>query len=330
MMSVKIGMIGAGGIARSHHLPNLLKLGNVELVAVANRTAQSGYEAAKRFGFRKVYETWHDVVDDPEVDAVFICTPPYLHAKASLYALQKKKHVFCQARMAMDLQQAKQMLDADEKLSLTTMLCPAPHYMTVRPYVLQLIRDGLIGEVRHIAVSHPASTFLNANQPLHWRQRRDLQGINALDVGIMGEVLIRWFGPLAHVQSMGTTWVRCRLPDAEGRTEAELPDSVMVIGRFESGSQLTALFSGAVKGGRSQMAIHGSEGTITCFPTGSIVIVNTGEGDERVEVPEDMQGRWTVEQDFIDAIRHGRKGSPSFRDGVQYMAFTHSVITEIN
>lgn len=323
---VNIGIIGAGGIAISRHLPNLAKLPEVRFVAVANRSVDNAKRVAEQFGFDRVYEDWKSVIDDSDVQAVFICTPPYMHAEMTRYAIAKGKHVFCQARMALDLEDAKTMWEADQQSSLTTMLCPGPNYMSVEAYVLELIADGKIGEIRHVLLTHPSDMFADPEQPLHWRQRKNLQGINVLDVGIMGELLAKWFGPISQVEARAKTWVAQRQPDADGHTQVELPDSCTVIGEFSSGAMLTALFTGAVKGGASRMSIHGTLGTITCFPFEKHILINTGNGDERLEVEVDSEKLWTVEADFIQAIKSGTKGYPSFQEGLAYMGFTQAVM----
>ncbi|ULL14438.1 gfo/Idh/MocA family oxidoreductase [Paenibacillus sp. H1-7] len=324
-MKLHIGVIGAGGIASSRHIPNLLKIDGVELTAVANRRADNARLAAERFGFRKVYDTWQEVVDDAEVNAVFICTPPILHKEISAYCIAKGKHVFSQARMAMDLTEALDMLRLDESTPLTTMLCPAPNYMKVEPYVLELLGEGVIGDIRHVYLTHPSSQYVDPSKPLHWRQRADLQGINTLDVGITGEVLNKWFGPLASLSAEGQTWVSDRPQDADGKSLVELPDSVTVIGRFEKGPILTALFTGAVEGGTHSMVIYGSQGTLTCYPEKAHILLSRNGEEQRIAIPDDKLKPWTVEADFIRAIRQGTKGAPSFRDGALYMAFTQAI-----
>lgn len=322
---IRIGMIGAGAIARQRHLPGLKEIPGVKLEAVANRTMASTEQAAKEYGFAKTYEHWQQVADDPDVDAVFICTQPYTHADMTLYALAQGKHVFCQARMAMDLEDALRMKAADDETDLTTMLCPPPQYMSVEPTVLQLLQSGAIGEVRHIDLSHSTNMFLDPATELHWRQRADLQGINILDVGIMAEVLQKWFGPVASLSALGQTWTPTRPADADGKTAVELPDSITFIGELNSGASLTCLFSGAVKGGEPHMIIYGSEGTLTCSAQDPIVRLNTGRGEQDIAIEPENTGRWTVERDFIEAVRTGRKGDPSFAAGVQYMAVSQAV-----
>lgn len=325
-----IGFIGAGGIAETRHIPNLQKIEGVRLTAVANNSLESGMAAMEKFGFAKVYAHWKEVVDDPDVEAVFICTPPYMHREISCYALSRGKHVFCQARMAMNLADARAMLEADQQTSLTTMLCPPPHYMSVEPYIMKFLADGRLGEIRHILLESANSAVLDPSKPLHWRQRQDLQGINLLEVGIMGEVLNKWFGPIANVSSLARKWVTERPADRNGKTHVDAPDAVTVIGEFHNGATLTALFTGAVNSDRSAMTIYGSKGTLICDAHKPSLLFISGGEERHIEVPSELVGIWNAEADFLQAIQEGRKGSPSFVDGVRYMAFTQAVTDSLH
>lgn len=76
------------------------------------------------------------------------------------------------------------------------------------------------------------------------------------------------------------------------------------------------------------MLINGSKGSITASAFEPRFTVSLPEGEEQVEIP-DGEGEWTVEHDFVQAVRSGRKGSPSFSDGVRYVAFTQAVYDSI-
>ena len=123
---IGIGFIGAGVIVRRRHAPGLRKIDGVEFVAVANRSRESGERAAAELGIGKVYEDWRELIADPAVDAVFVCTWPYKHSEYSLAALKAGKHVFCQARLAMDAADGWAMVEAAADSGLTTMVCPPP------------------------------------------------------------------------------------------------------------------------------------------------------------------------------------------------------------
>ena len=100
--TIRVGFIGAGNNTRLHHIPKLKAQPGVELVAVANRTKESGERVAREFGIGRVHGDWREIVQAKDVDAVCIGTWPYTHCEMTLAALAAGKHVLCEARMAMN------------------------------------------------------------------------------------------------------------------------------------------------------------------------------------------------------------------------------------
>jgi len=98
---IRVGFIGAGANSRKFHVPNLKAQPGVELVAVANRSKESGERVAKEFGIARVHADWREIIQAKDIDAVCIGTWPYTHCEMTLAALDAGKHVLCEARMAM-------------------------------------------------------------------------------------------------------------------------------------------------------------------------------------------------------------------------------------
>src|SRR5687768_14870837 len=170
---IGIGFIGAGGIAKQRHLPGLKKVPGVELVAVANRRRETAEEVAREWGIGAVLDDWRQVLERKDVDAVFIAAPPYLHRDATLAALQAGKHVFCQARMARNYAEAKEMYDAAQATRLRTMLCPPPHAMAADYLMKRLIKEeNYLGEPLDLFVYQYQNAYADPSAPLHWRQDR--------------------------------------------------------------------------------------------------------------------------------------------------------------
>jgi len=190
---LRVGFIGAGANTRKMHIPGFHKLANVELEVVANRSLASAEKVAKRDGIKRVAETWQEVVVDPAVDAVCIGTWPYLHAEASIAALENGKHVLCEARMACDLEEAKRMMAAAEAHpELVAQLVPAPFSLDVDATIRTTIRRGEIGDLLEVRVVHTGAQSACPDAPMTWRQDRALSGKNILSMGIMHETVQRW------------------------------------------------------------------------------------------------------------------------------------------
>src|SRR3989442_14453968 len=125
---LRIGIVGAGNIVGQRHMPALKKRPDVEVVAVSNSTYESGEQFVNEFcPSATPMRNWADLLALPDLDIIWIGTPPYMHSAVTISALEAGKHVFCQARMAMDLAEAQEMLAASKRYpELVTMLCPPP------------------------------------------------------------------------------------------------------------------------------------------------------------------------------------------------------------
>src|SRR5262245_6324691 len=145
---IRVGLIGAGGNTKAFHIPGLKKQEGVEIVAVANRTRESSQRVADEFSIPKVHEHWQALLEDPGVDAVCIGTWPYMHAPLTIASLEAGKHVLCEARMAMDHDEARTMLAASLRHpGLTAQIVPAPHTLAFDRTIVEMIAGGVLGEM---------------------------------------------------------------------------------------------------------------------------------------------------------------------------------------
>ncbi|HUX87904.1 MAG TPA: Gfo/Idh/MocA family oxidoreductase [Chloroflexota bacterium] len=327
--TIRIGFIGAGGIARQRHLPGLQKVAGVELVAVANQRLSSAEKVAKEYGFTRSTDDWEEVVDADDIDAVFIAAPPYLHRDATLAALETGKHVFCQARMARDYSEAWEMYEAARRTNLVTMVCPPPHALKGDYFVKKLLSDGYLGQLREVHVHSLQDAYVNPETPLHWRQDAFISGYNTLFLGMLVEVLHRWAGYFGQVTALKATHTPRRKKEGSVQEVAVgVADSLGIVGHMNNGAMAVFHFSGAVHfPGESRIELYGSKGTLIYYVSSNrILAAQAGEKELKpVEIPSDLIREWTAEADFISAIRTGAPVSPDFEEGLRYMEFTEAV-----
>jgi predicted dehydrogenase len=340
---IRVGFIGAGGIVRQRHVPGLRAVPGVELAGVVNSTAESSARAAQEFGISRTYESPEALIGADEIDVVWIGTQPYLHSKLSIAALEAGKHVFCQARMAMDYADARKMYDVWKASGLTANICAPPHYMRGDRVVRRMLGEGYVGKPYNVNVRSYSTQFFDPQQPLHWRQIAPISGVNTLDVGMQIEVVHRWLGFLSEVTARAATVVPERpaatVNQGSGSTRVERPDTVTVAGTMANGALFSGLWSGVARFGDGPNAIEvfGSDGTIrylsgTDAPgSGRILAARLRDAElSPVEVPPDEARAWTAEADFIAAVREGRTDpEPSFWDGLKYMEFTDAVFKSV-
>jgi predicted dehydrogenase len=321
----RIGFIGAGAIARQRHLPALRCMEGVVLAVVCNQHPDSAAKVAADFGIREVAPQWQEVVARRDIDVVWIGTAPYLHGPITIAALQEGKDVFCQARMAMDLAEARAMLAAAESRPQrpVTMICPAPHAMKHGLYFEKLLHEHAVGRLYHFELRALTSQWANPLAPAHWRQKREMSGNNVLSVGIYGEVLGHFFGNPLSVCAQGQVFIENR-----NNYAVTIPDCVHAIGRWPENITGSLQWSGVARhGGNETLEVYGSEGKLLYnFDTDEILL---GRPDDRnpvaLAVPTEFVREWTVERDFIRAVRERTRPEPSFETGVQYMTFLEAI-----
>ena len=171
---IRVGLIGAGANTRLRHIPGLREQEGVEIVAVANRSRASGAAIASEYEIPTVYDNWLELMESDEIDAICIGTWPYMHRTLVLAALENDKHVLTEARMAMDAQEAHEMLDASRQFPhLVTQIVPAPQTLQVDQTVQDLIAGGHLGQPLAVSLrvcdyhgrADRSDTFMNTDGP---------------------------------------------------------------------------------------------------------------------------------------------------------------------
>jgi predicted dehydrogenase len=256
---LRIGIIGAGSIVRQRHLPGLQALPQVEVVAVCNSREETARQVAREFHIPDVMDEWAEMIERPDLDIIWIGTPPVLHAPITISALESGKHVFCQARMAMDLAEAREMLaTAQARPQQVTMLCPPPHGMRGDLFFQKLLHDGYVGELWHFRLNALSGQFSDPLAPAHWRQRTELSGHNILTVGIYAEVIERWLGSPRRLHAQMKVSVPKRV-----NYVVHVPDLVQVIGQWPNGLAGSLEWSGVAQFAPEEtLAIYGRDGTL--------------------------------------------------------------------
>ena len=317
---VRIGIVGAGGIVKSRHLPALKAMPEVDIVAVCNSTLESAQRFCNEFlPEAQPMEHWPQLVSRDDIDAVWIGTTPQLHSEITCYALRAGKHVFCQARMAMNLAQSQVMWEASmSNPELVAMLCPPPFGMKGDATMKRLLAEGAIGKP-HQAVLHSLNgAWLDPEAPAHWRQRFEISGLQVLSFGIYVEVIQRWLGDIVAIQADGAVVI----PERQGY-EVEIPDYLNVLCTFRSGAKANMTFSGvATHAPQDGIEIYGTEGTLTYnFVTDEIRLGKRNAEMQTIPIPADEAKEWTVERDFIKAVLDpsAPRPKPDFLEGIKYM-----------
>ena len=328
---IRVGIVGAGNNTRVRHIPGLRAMEGVEIVSVCNRSRDSSEKVAGEFKIPKVHDSWLELVESEDTDAICIGTWPYMHCPVTLAALENNKHVLCEARMAMNAQEAHAMLAASRRRPhLVTQIVPSPTTFKVDPTISGHVSNGYLGDVLAIEVRATDSSFVDTGSPVHWRQDRELSGLNILTLGIWYEAMMRWVGPATRVTAMTKLFAPVPQFENGNLTVRTVPDHVDLLCEMACGAQAHMRFS-SITGlaPASEVRLFGSEGTLRLEGPPSLALYGGRRGDSQlteIPIPPEKQAGWRVEEEFINAIRGKEKVTRTpFEVGVQYMEFTESV-----
>jgi len=332
MKTLKTGIIGAGANTRERHIPGFRAIEGVELEMVCNRTEESSAKAAEELGIPRIGMTWKEVVEDPGIDAVCIGTWPYLHADATIAALENGKHVLCEARMAMNLKEAESMLETSLKHpDQVAQIVPSPFTLKWDQTIARMIRDGDLGPLHEIRVTHTTGAAARGDTPLNWRQNFEYSGINVLSMGIFHEAIQRWIPDDPDwLQAQGFLFHEQRLdPETERPQHVRIPESLTVNGAYPGKCRFLYHFSSVESGlPVMEIRINGEKGALRMdIPGDTMYFAEAGQTSEStVEIPKEEYREWNVEADFVSSICNGDPVElTSFTEGVRYMRFTQRV-----
>jgi len=153
MEKVCWGIIGAGDVCETKSGPPLMKTNNSTIKAVMRRSLDKAEDFAKRHGIEKWYDNADDLLNDPEVNAIYVATPPDSHAEYTLKAAAVGKPVYVEKPMARSPQECIAMIEACEKAKVPLYVA---YYRRTLPNILkvkELIDNGVIGEIRTVDIN---------------------------------------------------------------------------------------------------------------------------------------------------------------------------------
>ncbi len=183
MPSLALGIIGCGRAATALHLPALAKIPQVRAVAVCDTNAAALEDARSKFGIESAYADYRELIADPRVEAVAICTPAPLHADAAVAALEAGKPTFIEKPLALRLEDCDRMLAAAGRGGA---LAAVGHNLRCHRLVeraREVIAEGALGRVQMLRTVWTAGFNLGREMPA-WREKRDLGGGALIELGV--------------------------------------------------------------------------------------------------------------------------------------------------
>ena len=243
------GILSTARIARDKVIPAMLKASNVEVVAIASRQLEAAQNVASALRLDRAHGSYEALLEDPEVDAVYVPLPNHLHVDWSIRALEAGKHVLCEKPLGMDADDAERLAAAGEahpelKLMEGFMYRFHPQWIDMK----RLVDEGAIGQLQQV---HSHFSYFKLD-PANIRNQPEVGGGGLMDIGCYDVSLARYlFGrePLRVVASVDL--------------DPELGVDRLVSALLDFGSGRTATFTCGTQMLRYQRAqAFGSEGRL--------------------------------------------------------------------
>ncbi|HEY9595225.1 MAG TPA: Gfo/Idh/MocA family oxidoreductase [Spirochaetia bacterium] len=270
---VGIGVIGYGFMGKVHSNA-WLKAGysfaepgpRPRLVAMCGRDEPRVRDTARRLGFSGYYTDWRDMMADPSVQIVDVCTPDPEHCAPAIAAAEAGKHVICEKPLAMTVEDAAAMAAAVKKAGVTAMLCHNYRFLPAVRMARDLVTAGALGTIYHLRARYLQEPGHDPTAPLEdcWYATGSKSGV-LLGIGSHVIDMARFLcGEIVTVSGLVKTYNTTRTTRA-GRKETVTADEAnLSLVEFASGATGSIESSGVATGRKNEQAweINGSKGSV--------------------------------------------------------------------
>ncbi|OZU88319.1 dehydrogenase [Virgibacillus indicus] len=257
MAKLKVAVIGCGSIARHRHLIEYAANPEAEITAVCDIVKERAEEMAVEYD-AKVYTDYEQLLKTEDVDAVSVCLPNYLHAPASIAALNAGKHVLCEKPMATSREVAENMINAAEENNRKLMIGHNQRFVPSHQKAKQLIESGEVGKIYSFrtAFGHGGPEGWSIDGRDSWFFEKEKAFIGAMgDLGVHKADLMRYL--LGEEFSEVAAFVET---SAKGDTDVD--DNAVCVLKSESGIIGTLVASWAYNAGEDNSTIIYGENAI--------------------------------------------------------------------
>ena len=302
---VRWGILGAGDVCEVKSAPAMNKIESSRLVAVMRRNATLAADYAARHGVSKWYSDADALIGDPQVNAIYIATPPNAHKELTIKAAMAGKPVYVEKPMARTYSECEDMISACSRAGVPLYVAyyrrALPHFVRIR----DLLAEGRIGQVRHVRIdlNQALSAELVRNLDNDWRVDPEVAGggyfydLASHQLDLLDFLL----GPIEAVSGFAD--------NQAGQYAAE--DIVAAAFRFASGAlgSGTWCFTASAASASDLTTIVGDMGEIrfATFGPGEFTLVSTVKGEQKFkfELPEHIQQN-LIESVVADLLGLGR------------------------
>ncbi|MBD1839106.1 Gfo/Idh/MocA family oxidoreductase [Coleofasciculus sp. FACHB-501] len=334
---IGVAVVGTG-FGQKIHIPGFQAHPRTQVVAVYNRDLNKAIALASAQNIPHACDTLEEIVALPDVAAVSISTPPFLHYEMAKTVLQAGKHLLLEKPTALSATEARQLYQlAREKGAIATLDFEF-RFVPAWQRFAELLAEGYVGQQRLIKIDWLVSSRADATRPWNWYSRKD-QGGGALGaVGSHAFDYIRWlFAPVRRLCAQLITGISVRPDSNTGEMKpVDADDTCMLMLELADGTPCQLCISSVVYASRTHgIEVYGDRGTLVLGSENQKDYVHgfrlwaapAGKPLAEVEIPHRLafpqtytDGRLApfirVVDNWVQAIDAGKAIAPSLREGV--------------
>lgn len=267
MRKIRMGVIGLGGISRSH-IKGIQKNPDGELVAVCDVIEKSLKDKGDEYGIDEShrFKDHLELLQCADVDAVAICTPNQSHYRIAKDAIKYRKPFLLEKPVAINYQQSLELKNLANQDNIPNMIAFSYRFKAAARYAKWMIGQGYLGRIFHLYAQYFQSWAMNGNIPINWRFLKEYSGSGALaDLGSHMIDLARFFvGDFEKVFGHAGTFINQRriAKDADAYGEVDVDDFCHFMAELEGGiiGNFSITRDAYGRGNYQRVEVYGSKG----------------------------------------------------------------------
>jgi predicted dehydrogenase len=309
---IRIGLIGAGGIAGAHVAGYLRNPDTVTFAAIADPVAESAEKRRGADDSVMIYSDYREMIAAGGLDAVDICLPHHLHAEAVIAAADAGLHVLCEKPLCLTLDEAEAIAAAVERTGVTVMCAHNQLFLPAVAAAKELVESGALGRAYEVRTT---DSFFNDFTPesMGWRAHAATAG--------GGELIDTGYHPLYLLQHLaGGTPVEVTAMLSRHRLEfMEGEDSAQVLVRYDNGvvGHVTTSWAYQPAVGTEKFSVVGEKGSLT---SDGNTLVSRARGEEPVTRAFEPVHEFAAEvAHFAESLRQGTRPIQTHVEGIDVL-----------
>ncbi|MEX1376100.1 MAG: Gfo/Idh/MocA family oxidoreductase [Eubacteriales bacterium] len=324
---------------------------------ICGRNADSLGKAARQFGWEEQVKDYKELIKRDDIDIIDVTTPSNFHKEIVMEALEAGKHVFCEKPLALNVADAREMLEAANKSGVKHQIGFNYRFVPAIRLAKKMIDEDRLGRIYHFRARYLQDWATSPDFPLTWRFDKSICGSGALgDLGAHAIDLAHFLvGDIKTVTGMNETFIRQRpILQGEGGLAAKaeknaplgdvtIDDATLFCAQFENGALGSFEMTRYAAGNKNGMffEVNGEKGSVKFFFERMNELMycdytneNETQGFTRIQTTDSMHSyakyyypaghvigygdTFTCEMyEFIKAIKENTKAMPGFEDGVK-------------